>query len=123
VVICGHSRGGPIASIVACLIYEKLYIDNIELTTFGSPRFTTDESFKDYKFIRESCRVVFSGDVITKMPKRCFCNFKIKKMIELGREYILGEEKDRHAGKILDNYDAHQISMYKSICYDMERKT
>lgn len=121
VCICGHSRGGPIASIVACLLHEK---DNkeITLTTFGSPRFTHDESFNDYDFIKNSCRVVSNGDGITAIPDRLFFNRKWVDMIHLGNEFVIGEKKDRHAGRFFDYYDAHAISMYKSTCYDMLNK-
>jgi len=119
--ISGHSRGGPIASILACLIHSRLGIQDIELTTFGSPKFTTDKSFNDFEFMKTSSRVVSIGDTVTDMPGHVRGFLRKAPMVHLGKEYRIGNEKHRHMLKLMDNYDAHMISMYKSICYDLER--
>lgn len=112
--ISGHSRGGPIASIIACLAQEKGLAKNIKLTTFGAPKWTTDAGFNKYRVIKNSDRVVSAGDKITEIPPTT----RFKKFIHFGNNFIIGEEKSRHMSKLFDYYDAHMLSTYQVLCYE-----
>ena len=112
--ISGHSRGGPIASIIACLAHEESLFEDIKLTTFGSPRWTTDARFNEYKLIRQSERVVSAGDKIPSIPPATYFN----NFIHFGSVFIIGAEKNRHIGKMLDYYDAHMLATYQALCYE-----
>lgn len=112
--IAGHSRGGPIASIIACLAHEEGMFSKIKLTTFGAPRWTTDERFNDYKFIRDSDRVVSAGDKIAEIP----FSTRFNKFIHFGNFFLMGSEKNRHIGNMFDYYDAHMLATYQTLCYE-----
>lgn len=112
--ISGHSRGGPIASIVACLAHAEGLFDDIKLTTFGAPRWTTDDRFNEYELIRLSDRIISAGDKIPSIPPATYFN----NFIHLGRVFIIGAEKNRHIGKMLDYYDAHMLATYQALCYE-----
>jgi hypothetical protein len=113
--ISGHSRGGPLASIIACLMHEDGLFNHIDLTTFGAPMWTTDKAYDKYHFIRNSTRVVSAGDKIPDLPPRsCFSRF-----IHFGNQYTIGRLKNRHAGSFFDYYDAHMLATYQYICYEM----
>ena len=81
VVVCGHSLGGAIATLMAYSIKDRFYGFHVECCTIGSPR-VGNKVFKQNfdKSDIESIRVVHNNDLVTHTPYIGFqhVNFQLR---------------------------------------------
>ena len=69
--VTGHSLGGAVASVAACMISHKNYTpaEKIKLITYGQPRVGNNEYVAVMsKLVPNAFRIVHGHDIVTRIP-------------------------------------------------------